>query len=172
MTALAGCHHASGGGATDAGGGGSDASPAIDAPTSSVCGTRTGMRGKTSRTIHIGGLDRTYIVYLPQAVDPTMPIPLVMVFHGYTMSGDAMYGVTGYPAIADSEHIALAFPDGEAGPNSSGAPWNVGANVCPADDFITPPNASGDDFALMDAIQADIANDQCIDTAHVFATGF
>lgn len=35
-----------------------------------------------------------------------------------------------------------------------------------------PPNATGDDFALIDAITADLANDQCLDRAHVFVTGF
>jgi len=43
----------------------SDAPP-IDTP---VCGTRSGMRGKTNRTVHIASLDRTYIVYLPESVD-------------------------------------------------------------------------------------------------------
>ena len=43
-----------GGGLPDAGNGGGD------------CGTRTSMRGKTSRTVTVGGTARTYIAYLPQ----------------------------------------------------------------------------------------------------------
>src|ERR1041385_8850872 len=87
-------------------------------PDAAACGLRTGLRGKTSRMLHVANLARTYIVYLPTAVDPTTPIPLVYVHHGYTMSGDAMFSATGYPALADSEHIALVFPDGQSGPNS------------------------------------------------------
>ena len=136
----------------------------------STCGLRTGMRGKTSRTIHAGGLDRTYIVYLPQVAAST-PVPLVFVHHGYTMSGQNMYDITGYPALADREHIAVAFPDGQGGASNLTAPWNVGANVCPADG-APPPVATGDDFAFLDAMKADIAQDQCIDTSHVFVTGF
>jgi polyhydroxybutyrate depolymerase len=147
-------------------GGQPDAAP--DAPT---CGVRTGMRGMTKRAMTVAGLDRTYIVYLPQTLDPTRPLPLVFVFHGYTMSGQNMYDVTGYPALADAEDVALAFPDGQSGPSSLGAPWNVGQNVCPSL-AGPPPNATGDDFAFVDAMKADIAQDQCLDAAHIYITGF
>ncbi|HET9992178.1 MAG TPA: alpha/beta hydrolase-fold protein, partial [Kofleriaceae bacterium] len=135
------------------------------------CGTRTGMRGKTNRTIMAGNLNRTYIVYLPEGVSPTEPVPLVFVHHGYTMSGQNMYDITGYPALADSEHVAVAFPDGQGGPSVFVAPWNVGQNVCPSTSG-TPPLATGDDYAFLDAMKADIAQDQCLDLDHVFVTGF
>jgi poly(3-hydroxybutyrate) depolymerase len=82
-----------------------------------------------------------------------------------------MFQITRYSELADSEGIALAFPDGEGGANSFDAPWNVGTDVCPAA-AGAPPNASGDDLALLDAIEADVSEDQCIDAAHVFVTGF
>lgn len=148
-----------------------DGSMAIDAAPA-TCGTRTGQRGKTNRTIRAAGLDRTYIVYLPPDVDPQTPVPLVFVHHGYTMSAEAMYQITSYAALADAEHIAVAFPDGQAGPDSLGAPWNVGSDVCRAGNGATPPSAPGDDFAMLDAIEADISLDQCLDTSHVFVTGF
>lgn len=148
---------------------------AIDAPDvtpdAGPCGVRTGQRGTTHRMLHVAGLDRTYIVYLPSGVDPLTPIPLVYVHHGYTMSGQNMYDVTGYPALADTEHIAVAFPDGQSGPGSLGAPWNVGSNLCPSY-AGAPPVATGDDFAFLDAMKADIAQDQCLDAAHVYVTGF
>jgi len=120
--------------------------------------------------INIGGLNRTYLVYLPD-VDAKTPIPFVGVFHGYTMSGQNMYDATQYAALADTEHIALVFPDGEAGPGSLGAPWNVGTNVCPSI-AGPPPSATGDDFAFLDAMKADVAQDQCLDESHVYVTGF
>jgi polyhydroxybutyrate depolymerase len=172
LIVLAACHNAAPGeGPIDGSGSGTmqlDASPTVDA---GPCGLRTGMRGKTSRMVHAGGLDRSYIVYLPDGVDATTPVPLVFVHHGYTMSGQNMYDITGYPALADREHVAVAFPDGQGGPGSLGAPWNVGANVCTSYEGA-PPDAPGDDFAFLDAMKADIAQDQCIDSAHVFVTGF
>lgn len=144
-----------------------DTSIAADART---CGQRGGVRGLTHRMVMAGGLARTYLVYLPPG-DPATPMPLVVVAHGYTMSGQLMYDITGYKELADAEHIAVAFPDGQGGPLTALAPWNVGANVCPSTGGA-PPNATGDDFAFLDAIEAEVDADQCIDRAHVFATGF
>jgi polyhydroxybutyrate depolymerase len=148
-----------------------DAAPQTDAPGGGACGARVGMRGMTSRSLHVAGLDRTYIVYMPPSDDPAQPVPLVVVYHGWTMSGQDMVDVTGYTQLADSEHVALAFPNGQTGPNSTGAPWNVGTNVC-SSIAGPPPVATGDDFAFLDAMKTDIAQDQCLDLAHVFVTGF
>jgi polyhydroxybutyrate depolymerase len=144
--------------------------PAPGAPP--ACGTRTGMRGMTMRSLTVAGLMRTYIIYLPAGADPATPLPFVFVFHGYTMSGQEMYDMTQYTALADSEGIGLAFPDGEGGPDSLDFPWNVedaGQTVCGAGQYAS---ATCDDFAFMDAMKADVSQDQCLDTAHVFATGF
>ncbi len=110
-------------------------------------------------------------MYLPQNDSPSTPMPLVFVHHGYTMSGQNMFDITGLPLLADAEHIALAFPDGQAGPSSLGSPWNVGTNVCPSYNGSTAA-ATGDDFAFLDAMKTDISQDQCLDLAHVFITGF
>jgi polyhydroxybutyrate depolymerase len=148
---------------------GDDASSGDDAASPpGNCGTRSGMRGKTSRMVTVGGATRTYVAYLPASADATKPIPFVMVFHGFTMSGEDMYSITGYNTLADSEGIAVVFPDGQAG-----SPWNVsdnGAAVCGAGNAVNNPNAV--DFAFMDAMKADIEQDQCLDSKHVFVTGF
>ncbi len=133
------------------------------------CGVRAGQRGLSSRSMTVAGLNRTYLVYLPPPLDPRSPIPLVFVLHGYTMSGQDMYNATSYAALADNEGIAVVFPDGESGPNSLGAPWNVGTGVCPPGDLN---EASGDDFDFLSAMQADVEQDQCIDLPHVFLAGF
>jgi len=140
-------------------------------PDADPCGLRAGPRGMSARTMNVAGLDRTYIVYLPQGVSPSTPVPLVFVHHGYTMAASDMYDITGYTQLADREHIAVVFPDGQAGPHSSGAPWNVGSNVCPSTSGA-PPDATGDDFAFLDAMKSDVSQDQCLDRAHIFVTGF
>ena len=154
-----------------------DAAPDIadsstPSPDAGPCGMRTGMRGFTSRSMMIAGLTRTYHIYLPNTVDPTKPLPFVFVFHGFTMSGQEMSDITEYSMLADSEGIALAFPDGQGGPDSLGDPWNVknaGQTVCGNGDLAS---ATGDDFAFMDAMKADVTQDQCLDAAHIFSTGF
>lgn len=143
---------------------------ATTSPDAPACGVRAGMRGKTARTVTAAGLDRTYHVYLPDG-DPQTPMPLVFVHHGYTMSGQLMFDITGFAQLADTEKLAIAFPDGQGGPLSSGAPWNVGSGLCPST-VGAPPSATGDDFAMLDAIEADVALDQCLDRDHIFVTGF
>ena len=145
-----------------------DTAPGPDAPP---CGTRGGARGLSTREVRIDGLRRTYLVYLPAAADPMAPLPLVFVHHGYTMSGQKMFDVTSYAALADAEGIAVVFPDGQGGPDTTAAPWNVGSGVCPSI-IGPPPVAAGDDFAFLDAMQADVDVDQCVDSQHVFVTGF
>jgi polyhydroxybutyrate depolymerase len=145
-----------------------DAPPVVDA---TPCGTRTDRRGETTRTVDAGGLTRRYHVYLPAHADRSRPLPLVYVHHGYTMSGNLMIGVTRYEQLADEEGIAVVFPDGQGGALSLEAPWNVGDGVCRSYEIITP-NASGDDFAMLDAIRADVSADQCIDERRVYVTGF
>ena len=148
---------------------GIDAAPIV--PDANACGVRGGVRGLTQREVTIAGLRRTYLIYLPAGVAPNTPIPLVLVYHGFTMSGQLMHDVTDYTLLADTEHIALAFPDGQGGPNSSTPPWNVGSGLCPSF-FGAPPTAMGDDFALLDSMKADVSEDQCLDRDHVFITGF
>jgi len=127
--------------------------------------------------VTVGGATRTYIVYLPTSVGASSPAPLVFVFHGATMTAGEMYDLTQYSAIADSDGIALAFMDGQS-TNESGAttldPWNVsdnGAAVCGAGALANNGTASVD-FAFIDAVKADIAQDQCLDASHQFGTGF
>ena len=140
-------------------------------PDTQACGTRGGASGLSRRAMKVARLHRTYLVYLPASADPGTGVPLVFVHHGFTMSGQLMHDITDYAALADREQIALAFPDGQGGPSTTNPPWNVGTDLCPS--FLgPPPTARGDDFALLDAIKADISEDQCVDREHVFVTGF
>ncbi len=151
----------------------SDAQNDVAVADAGPCGVRTGKRGLTSRTLTMttAPTTRTYLVYLPQTLNPGTPVPLVFVHHGYTMSGQAMQVITQYDALADSEGIAIAYPDGEGGPNTFVAPWNVGTNVCNGSTGPVPL-ATGDDFGFDEAMRADIEQDQCVDGKHVFVTGF
>jgi polyhydroxybutyrate depolymerase len=140
------------------------------------CGARSGMRGKTSRSIMVSGSKRTFIAYLPQMANATQPLPFVYVFHGATQTGQQLYDMTEYAKLADSEGIAVVFPDGQgvSSLSSTGSltPWSVtdGPPVCGAGTLVSNLNAV--DFAFVDAIKTDLEQDQCIDDKHIYATGF
>jgi polyhydroxybutyrate depolymerase len=162
---------------SSSGTGPSDASPGEGGPGGGDCGMRTGMRGKTTRTLMVGSTSRSYIAYLPASASPTKALPFVYVFHGASQDGSYLYDMTQYSMLADSEGIAVVFPDGQgvnsATTTTSLTPWSVsddGAAVCGAGSLVS--NANPVDFAFMDAIKADVTQDQCLDSAHTFATGF
>lgn len=159
-----------GGEPPNAGGSGSGGGPPGN------CGLRAGKRGKSSRTVTVGSTPRTFVAYLPQSANPTTPVPFVYVFHGASQTGQALYDMTEYSKIADSEGIAVVFPDGQGASSATGAgsltPWNVtdGPALCGLGTLVS--NLNPVDFAFVDAIKADVVQDQCIDTSHVYATGF
>ena len=137
---------------------------------------RSGMRGKTNRSLMVGGTTRTYVAYLPESASPTTPLPFVYVFHGASQTGQYLFDATEYSKLADSEGIAVVFPDGQGASSTTStgslAPWKVtdGPAVCGAGALVS---ALGDtDLDFVDAIRADIKQDQCLDEDHVFSTGF
>lgn len=130
-----------------------------------ACTGKPGMlRGKSRQTVMAAGVPRSFVYYVPQSLDANKPAPFVIVPHGYTMSGEEMFGITGYDKIADREGFVVAYPDG-AGAN----PWNVGAGICGAGALV---NGTGDDQSFIDAMLEFVAADQCLDASHVFITGF
>jgi polyhydroxybutyrate depolymerase len=124
-------------------------------------------RGKSTQSLMAAGVNRTFIYYAPPNLDPNKPAPIVFVPHGALMSGQQMYDITGYAAIADREGFVAIFPDGEG--VMSLAPWNVGTGDCGAGGLVS---ALGNDQAFIDAMLDFAEADQCIDSEHVYMTGF
>jgi polyhydroxybutyrate depolymerase len=114
------------------------------------------------------GLARKFIYYAPANLDPNVPAPVVVVAHGWTMSGQQMYDITQYHQLADREGFVVMYPDGQ--PASIG-PWNVGEGACPSS-FAVLPVATGNDQAFLDAMLDFAEADQCLAREHVFVTGF
>ena len=113
-----------------------------------------------------GGQKRTFVFYAPEKLDPNKPVPLVIVPHGYTQSGEKMFAITKYPELADREGFVAVFPDGAPG---SVGPWDVGDNVC-GNGMLVP--GSGDDQKFIDLMIAFADENQCIDHEHIFMTGW
>jgi poly(3-hydroxybutyrate) depolymerase len=113
---------------------------------------------------------------LPQSASPTTPLPFVYVFHGATQTGQFLYDATEYAKLADQENIAVVFPDGQDSSSAAGSgsltPWNVsdGPACCGLGTLVSNPNPV--DFDFVDAMKADVSQDQCLDDKHTFATGF
>jgi poly(3-hydroxybutyrate) depolymerase len=121
-------------------------------------------RGKSDQMVMAAGVARTFVLYEPMALDANKPVPLVVVPHGFTMSGEEMFGLTGYDKIADRDGFVVAYPDGEGA-----TPWNVGDGICGLGSFVA---ATGDDQSFMNELIKFVDADQCLDHDHLFITGF
>src|SRR5207249_4958398 len=60
-----------------------------------------GKRGKSTQMVMAGGAMRSFVYYAPMNLDANKAVPIVIIPHGFTMNGEAMYTITGYDKIAD-----------------------------------------------------------------------
>lgn len=141
------------GGDTGPGAGGNSNDP-VSCPASALA------PGDETRTLMVGGQNRSYVLHVPQSYSGEDAVPLIVDFHPLGGSGPGERGGSPYPAQVDSEGVIMAFPSGEAGP--SGNAWNVG-----------PCCVEGvDDVEFARALVADIQTDACIDPKRIYAVGF
>jgi poly(3-hydroxybutyrate) depolymerase len=130
---------------------------------SAGCGT-TRQLMNARRTIQSGGMNREYILRVPDDYDNTRPYRLVLAYHwangnANQVANGGMGGSTEDPYyglfdLAENSTIFVA-PEGLNGPNGLG--WY---------------NTGGRDVTLTDAILEEVMGNLCIDTTRIFATGF
>jgi poly(3-hydroxybutyrate) depolymerase len=139
---------------------------------SAACSGKSGaLRGRSMQSVMAAGLGRDFIYYAPVDLDANTPAPVVIVPHGYMMTADMMFDITGYADLAERERFVVLFPNGQPASGLLDGPWNVGTPDCLSSLGILPV-AQGDDNAFIDAMLALIEADQCIDRNHVFMAGF
>lgn len=114
------------------------------------------------------GQTRSYLLYVPAAYDGQADWPLVISFHGYSMSVDptsvsSQPGVDGLRAVADTAGFLLAYPQGLTVETRLGTDvgWNFDGSFGAWDDVAFASR-------LIDHVDADYA----VDLSRVHATGF
>ncbi|SEQ06542.1 polyhydroxybutyrate depolymerase [Solimonas aquatica] len=114
----------------------------------------------TERTLRIGGLDRTYLLYRPTSLPAGKPVPLVVALHGGVGTGKIMEDMTHFDNVADEHGFMVAYPDGIA------RAWNAGS--CCA----KPMQDNVDDVGFVRAVINDAKAIAPIDARRVYGTGF
>ncbi|MEM1183315.1 MAG: PHB depolymerase family esterase, partial [Acidobacteriota bacterium] len=66
---------------------------------------------------------RTYWLYVPSSYQAGTDMPLIMMLHGCTQSGDGFATSTGMNAIAETEGFLVVYPTQPSSANSSQC-WN------------------------------------------------
>jgi polyhydroxybutyrate depolymerase len=78
--------------------------------------------------LNVGGVDRTYILHIPESLPESAPVPLVLVFHGGGGHAATMPNFTHFDSLADREKFLVAYPE------SFNKSWNDTRGLSPADD--------------------------------------
>lgn len=122
------------------------------------------------QTINIAGTTREYHLYVP---NNPVNAPVVMLFHGHSVSNDEVIGISGPPAptapykvwldIADQEDLILAIPNGLYVSDSS-----KGWNDCRSD---APTNSQADDVLFISNLIDTLVGDYQADSDRIYANG-
>lgn len=146
------------------------------------------------RTIEVADLGREYRLHLPTGYDPRTPVPLVLVFHGYTGSAETEDESTSFSRHADAHGYAVVYPQatGFTLDGQTITSWNDRAcnaspgpegSTCTGDarDYPTPPECGParecdwcschDDVGFAAALLGELEATLCLDLDRIFATG-
>mgnify|MGYP000918004175 FL=1 len=106
------------------------------------------------------GIQRDYIVYIPELYDGTTTVPLVLNFHGYGSNAAQQMFYGDFRDIADTEGFLLVHPEGTTFIGNQF--WNVG---------FPGLSSTVDDVGFTEALIDELATLYAIDLDRVYATG-
>lgn len=115
-------------------------------------------------SIFFGGLERTYLIYIPSVHDEAKPMPLVIALHGGGGTGKDMIKLTrgGFNALAEKEGFAVVYPDGTKFSESPKVRWNDGRDE---------RYSQADDVGFISALIDNFVRTENVDRNRVYVTG-
>ena len=106
------------------------------------------------------GIQRDYILYIPEVYDGSTTVPLVLNFHGYGSNAAQQMFYGDFRDIADTEGFLLVHPEGTTFIGDQF--WNVG---------FPGLSSNIDDVGFTEALINELATLYAIDLDRVYATG-
>ncbi|HEV3261867.1 MAG TPA: PHB depolymerase family esterase [Gemmataceae bacterium] len=116
-----------------------------------------------TRSLAVGGRQRTYHVHVPRQYDPQTPAPVVLALHGATMTGPLMAWFSGLNQKADEAGFLAVYPNGTG--SGFSYTWN-GGNCCGS-----AVRDNVDDVGFIRTVLDDLGQVYRVDPSRVFATG-
>ncbi|TSC77494.1 MAG: polyhydroxybutyrate depolymerase [Parcubacteria group bacterium Gr01-1014_33] len=116
--------------------------------------------GDYRESLVVDGRTRTYLLHVPSGYTGTVPLPLILAFHGYGGNGERMADVTQLSPFADTEHFIVVYPDGFE------KSWNHGDGNRPA------VAANIADAKFVRTLIGELEKKLAIDKEKIFAAGF
>ena len=114
-----------------------------------------------AETINVNGVTREYIMYVPSSYESKDSVPLMLIFHGWTMTANDQMNISDMRALADSEKFILVYPQGTIFKRSTH--WNVGSWT---------KGSTSDDLGFVDKLINHISNNYNIDMKRIYAAGY
>ncbi|HEX5620515.1 MAG TPA: PHB depolymerase family esterase [Solirubrobacteraceae bacterium] len=147
-----------------------DARPPTECVTDGAAGTAYEV-GVNCRTVEVDGIDRRYLVYVPDRRPATGDrAPVVFMFHGTGGDGERFLRTSGWREQADATGLVAVFPTArrylvlESGRRKT--KWNAFG----LEDKIDGEPA--DDVGFVDGIVAELGDRLPIDRHRIYAAGF
>jgi polyhydroxybutyrate depolymerase len=126
--------------------------------------------GDHTRTMNVGGLERSYLVHVPPSCDGRKPCPVVLVFHGGGSNAKQWAPFCGLNEKADRAGFLVVYPNGTGhvvqGHEVFG--WNGGPRRPGGGD---PERDKVDDVGFTRALLDDLATVANVDAKRVYAAG-
>ena len=116
-----------------------------------------------SQTIVHDGMNREYILYVPNSYDETSAIPILFNFHGFGGSASQFIQEADMRAEAELNSFILVYPQGSCLDGSSH--WNP----CPIDG---DNKSSADDLGFVEAMVNEISSQYNLDMERIYAAGY
>lgn len=115
------------------------------------------------KSLFVGGLERTYSIYIPVSLNSSKPIALVLLFHGGGGTGQGMERLTldGWNRLADREGFIVIYPDGVE------KHWNDGRGL---QDYRAH-RENIDDVGFVSALIEHLTKRLNIDPTRIYAAG-
>lgn len=119
--------------------------------------------GRSTGTILSAGLDREYVLHIPTGYDRAVPLPLLVVFHGYTMTAAGQESDSGLPSVGEEEGFITVFPEGRGDEQR----WLFELDSAEIDISIANP-----DIVFVTDLLDKLSNELNVDTDQIYAVGF
>ncbi len=141
---------------------------ATPAPATNTTSTSTFSRqpGTHDLPITVGGLERHFLVHIPEGLENSARVPAVIVLHGGGGNGNQVLRSTRFDDVADENGFIAVFPFGDGRFSDDFLlTWNSG-NCCGY-----ARSADIDDVTFIRAVVTAVIDDWGADPARIFATG-
>ena len=115
-------------------------------------------------TLNYDGINREYVLHIPEVYDTTLSYPLLFNFHGYGGTATNHMYSADFRTIADTAGFILVYPQGLNSDDSS-SHWNTA-------EIGGDNKSNSDDFGFIEALINEISLYHNIDHNRIYACGY